>query len=34
MSDTFGLKIGIEGEKAFKKLIKDINNDMKMYSGM
>ena len=30
MSDTFGLKIGIEGEKAFKQSLREINNDFKV----
>ena len=25
MADDFGLKIGLEGEKAFKKALSDIN---------
>ena len=30
MSDTFGLRIGIEGEKAFKQSLREINNDFKV----
>ena len=30
MSDKFGLKIGIEGEKEFKNSIRDINNSFKL----
>ena len=28
MTDNFGLRIGIEGEKDFKKAIADINSQM------
>lgn len=30
MSDTFGLKLGIEGEKEFKSALKDINSTFKV----
>ena len=30
MADNFGLKIGVEGEKEFKKALSDINNSMKV----
>ena len=30
MSDTFGLRIGLEGEKAFKQSLREINNDFKV----
>ena len=30
MSDNFGLKIGIEGEKEFKKALREINQDFKV----
>lgn len=30
MSDSFGLKIGLEGEKAFKQSLKDINAQVKV----
>ena len=30
MSDNFGLKIGLEGEKEFKKSLADINNSFKV----
>lgn len=30
MSDNFGLKIGIEGEKEFKKALSDINQSFKV----
>lgn len=29
MADNFGLKIGLEGEKEFKKAIADINQSFK-----
>ena len=30
MSDTIGLKLGIEGEKDFKNALKDINSTFKV----
>ena len=30
MADNFGLKIGVEGEKEFKKALSDINSSMKV----
>ena len=30
MADTFGLKIGVEGEKEFKNALRDINNSFKV----
>ena len=30
MADNFGLKIGVESEKEFKKALSDINNSMKV----
>ena len=30
MADNFGLKIGLEGEKEFKKAIADINQSFKV----
>ena len=30
MSENFGLKIGLEGEKEFKKSLADINNSFKV----
>ena len=30
MADNFGLKIGIEGEKEFKKALSDINQSFKV----
>ena len=30
MADTFGFKLGIEGEKEFKNSLKDINQSMKV----
>ncbi len=30
MSDTLGLKLGIEGEKEFKSALKDINSTFKV----
>ena len=30
MADSFGLKLGIEGEKSFKKTLKEINDTMKV----
>ena len=30
MSDSFGLKLGIEGEKEFKSALKDINSTFKV----
>lgn len=30
MSDTIGLKIGLEGEREFKKALADINNSFKV----
>ena len=30
MADTFGLKIGLEGEKEFKKALSDINQSFKV----
>lgn len=30
MSDNFGLKIGLEGEKEFKKSLADITNSFKV----
>lgn len=30
MADNFGLKIGIEGEKAFKHALSEINSSMKV----
>ena len=30
MADNFGLKIGVEGEKEFKKALSDINSQMKV----
>ena len=30
MTDNFGLRIGIEGERDFKKAIADINSKMKV----
>lgn len=30
MADNFGLKIGVEGEKEFKKAIADINQSFKV----
>ena len=30
MADNFGLKIGLEGEKEFKKAIADINQSFKI----
>lgn len=30
MSDNFGLKIGLEGEKEFKKSLAEINNSFKV----
>ncbi len=33
MADNFGLKIGIEGEKEFKKALRDINHDFKVFGS-
>ena len=30
MADNFGLKIGVEGEKEFKKALSDINQSFKV----
>lgn len=30
MADNFGLKIGLEGEKEFKKALSDINSSFKV----
>ena len=30
MADNFGLKIGVEGEKEFKKALSDINSSFKV----
>ena len=30
MADNFGLKIGLEGEKEFKKALSDINQSFKV----
>ena len=30
MSDSFGLKIGVEGEKEFKKALSEINQNFKV----
>lgn len=30
MSDSFGLKIGFEGEREFKKSLSEINNSFKV----
>ena len=30
MSDNFGLKIGVEGEKEFKKALAEINQNFKV----
>jgi phage-related minor tail protein len=30
MADNFGLKIGVEGEKAFKRALSDINQSFKV----
>ena len=30
MADNFGLRIGVEGEKDFKKAVSDINSQMKV----
>ena len=30
MADNFGLKIGVEGEKEFKKALADINQSFKV----
>jgi hypothetical protein len=30
MADNFGLKIGVEGEKEFKKALADINQQFKV----
>ena len=30
MADTFGLKIGLEGEKEFKKALSEINQSFKV----
>ena len=30
MADNFGLKIGVEGEKEFKKALSDINQQFKV----
>ena len=30
MADNFGLKIGLEGEKEFKKALSDINQNFKV----
>lgn len=30
MADSFGLRIGIEGEKTFKQALADINSSMKV----
>ena len=30
MADSFGLKIGLEGEKEFKKALADINQSFKV----
>ncbi|GHV09614.1 hypothetical protein FACS1894217_14230 [Clostridia bacterium] len=30
MADTFGLKIGVEGEKEFKNALRDINQSFKV----
>ena len=30
MADNFGLKIGVEGEKEFKKALSEINGTMKV----
>lgn len=30
MADNFGLKIGVEGEKEFKKALSEINSTMKV----
>ena len=32
MADNFGLKIGIEGEKEFKKALSEINQSFKAVS--
>ena len=31
MADNFGLKIGVEGEKEFKKALSDINQSLDVY---
>ena len=31
MADSFGLKIGLEGEKEFKKALADINQSFKVF---
>ena len=33
MSDNFGLKIGLEGKKEFKKSLAEINNLLKVLSS-
>lgn len=33
MSDTFGLKLGIEGEKAFKESLREINQNFKVLAS-
>ena len=33
MSDKFGLKIGIEGEKEYRKAISQINSDLKVLAS-
>ena len=30
MADNFGVKIGVEGEKEFKRALADINSQMKV----
>ncbi len=33
MSENFGMKIGLEGKKEFKKSLADINNSFKVLSS-
>ena len=33
MADNFGLKIGVEGEREFKKSLSDINSSFKVLSS-
>jgi hypothetical protein len=33
MADDFGLKIGLEGEKEFKKALSDINQSSKCWGA-
>ena len=33
MSDTFGLKIGVEGEKEFKESLREINQNFKILAS-